>query len=1152
MKRAECRLLRSRESRFLPPPRSQEKKIPKKNGMARPAPSRTKPLGGGKHSSSRKITASSKAAAAAVSGYAKRHANKDKAKGTGSSVQNVYEYVTEEQENGNGKAKLKGKGRDKPHKRSKILLELDRDEEMGAGASLGADDDEDGGGGGEEGGFRMKARLIGEHIQDEKIDSEDDEEIDSDAAFDEDDDDRFAGFFTKKVPQKSKKHKSGSVRFADVDLDEDEDGGQPPANQGADESENDEAEEEEEEEESGEDDEFIDVLDILDGRGEPSNSNDDDDDDGRHKTPQNLENSSVEEDLGVDAAAAPAAPARDEDEDESESEDEEDESGEANEANNGDNISISLSEAENEATGALDDLQTFISSLDPSSSSSVKKRKATADDGQDGGGDQPKKRRTINKIKERTEAGVENEFRTRSTGLSFSDLLSPLNQNQSQSSALSKTIKALQPSSSSSGPSENQHRNASRPLPQRTQDRLDRQAAYEETKKEVEDKWSATMKRIKEAEFLSFPLQPQSSGGGERGWRVSNLELVSRFKPTTALESTISSLLTSANLSTETSVLNTENTLLENTLSVEEVAERRKELRKMRELLFRAEVKARRVKKIKSKVYRRLRRKEREGVDVDDDDVEGDGGMSEKKRLRMEMERARERATLKHKNTGKWAKKIMGRNRYDEDGDDGGDDDMRGGRGEIEEMLMRGEKLRRKIQGRGSDDDDDGSSGDDESADEGDVTNSAFNELRALVAEPDASAETLGQKGKSVFEMKFMKDAMARKETETERMVDDFVKEMNEDLAAETSDADGDGEPSNDNGVLVSRTGGRMVFRPGKGKSIVRDIQTQSVASEDTSSSTLKSIDTDTISPSSPVVHSAAQQSSSSFAAVMAENPWLAPSSTTSGTGKTSRKKNEVVVDKDSTMTAKSKHKLKKQAKKTEEEKGRIKEDGVVEIEMDDVLVAPLDGDMVTSINQKSNKGKAKGKGKIPAPSGSDSNDSDSNGESEMEAQENMVQTKGKQSKTVKAFEQRELVARAFAGDDVIRDFEEAKKREIAMDAPTEVDTTLPGWGSWGGSGVRKTAPKLHFIKKVAGIDPKSRADYNKSHVIISEKRDKKAAKYLVNDLPYPYTSTAQFDRRMQQPLGPEWNTRVGFQRGTLPKVVKKMGTVIEPLEKLS
>ena len=72
-------------------------------------------------------------------------------------------------------------------------------------------------------------------------------------------------------------------------------------------------------------------------------------------------------------------------------------------------------------------------------------------------------------------------------------------------------------------------------------------------------------------------------------------------------------------------------------------------------------------------------------------------------------------------------------------------------------------------------------------------------------------------------------------------------------------------------------------------------------------------------------------------------------------------------------------------------------------------------------------------------------------------------------------------------------------------------------------------------------MDPTTRADCKKAHVIISEKRDKKAAKYLVKDLPYPYTSKAQFERSMDAPIGTEWNTRVGFQRSTLPKIVTKV-----------
>jgi U3 small nucleolar RNA-associated protein 14 len=83
--------------------------------------------------------------------------------------------------------------------------------------------------------------------------------------------------------------------------------------------------------------------------------------------------------------------------------------------------------------------------------------------------------------------------------------------------------------------------------------------------------------------------------------------------------------------------------------------------------------------------------------------------------------------------------------------------------------------------------------------------------------------------------------------------------------------------------------------------------------------------------------------------------------------------------------------------------------------------------------------------------------------------------------------------------------------------------------------------PKPQRIKKVAGIDPATCADFSKKYIIISEKRDKKAGKYLVKDLPYPYTSKAQFERAMANLLGAEWNTRIAFQRGTLLKVVKKV-----------
>jgi U3 small nucleolar RNA-associated protein 14 len=83
-----------------------------------------------------------------------------------------------------------------------------------------------------------------------------------------------------------------------------------------------------------------------------------------------------------------------------------------------------------------------------------------------------------------------------SSALKLDDLLAPL----ASSSALTALKKSTRVLTSTS----NKTKTLSAPLPQRAQERLDREAAYEQTKEEV-DKWSATMKRIKQV--LIYPSQ---------------------------------------------------------------------------------------------------------------------------------------------------------------------------------------------------------------------------------------------------------------------------------------------------------------------------------------------------------------------------------------------------------------------------------------------------------------------------------------------------------------------------------------------------------------------------------------------------------------------------------------------------------------------
>jgi len=250
------------------------------------------------------------------------------------------------------------------------------------------------------------------------------------------------------------------------------------------------------------------------------------------------------------------------------------------------------------------------------------------------------------------------------------------------------------------------------------------------------------------------------------------------------------------------------------------------------------------------------------------------------------------------------------------------------------------------------------------------------------------------------------------------------------------------------------------------------------------------------------------------------------------------KKKNEVLVHKDSSALDKAASRLRKK-KKAQDGEAEV-DDKELDIEMGATLVLPAES-------------ASKGKGKNADEGEGEDEDSDAN--SEMDEQECQLAQRraerGAGGKGAKAFEQRDLVAQAFAGDNVVQAFEEAKRKEIEADAPKTVDTTLPGWGSWVGTGMAPRAPNPKFFKHIPGIAPSQRTDAGKKHVIVSERRDKKAAKYLVKELPHPYTSHAQFDKRMAQPVGKEWNTVGAFQRGTLPKVVKKMGTVIDPLEKL-
>lgn len=145
----------------------------------------------------------------------------------------------------------------------------------------------------------------------------------------------------------------------------------------------------------------------------------------------------------------------------------------------------------------------------------------------------------------------------------------------------------------------------------------------------------------------------------------------------------------------------------------------------------------------------------------------------------------------------------------------------------------------------------------------------------------------------------------------------------------------------------------------------------------------------------------------------------------------------------------------------------------------------------------------------------------------------------------VDSFQQQDLVQEAFAGDYVAKEFDREKKRVRKDEGDKEVDDSLPGWGSWS-----QNPKKSKKLKKIDGVvaDDKRR-DKKLKNVIINERVNKKNAKYQAQSVPYPFESREQYERSLRMPIGQEWTSRSTHQRLTMPRVIAKHGSVIDPLK---
>ena len=279
-------------------------------------------------------------------------------------------------------------------------------------------------------------------------------------------------------------------------------------------------------------------------------------------------------------------------------------------------------------------------------------------------------------------------------------------------------------------------------------------------------------------------------------------DLRTLYQATNALESAVTKLLESANLK-DNQIAQAEKDALEGQdISVEEIAARRAELRRQRELLFREESRRKRIAKIKSKTYRKLARKRADKAEgeIDLDDLRAlDPRKAEEEQEKMETARARERATLKHSaKGGRWAQGQHGAG------------EIEGKRQELEHMLAQGERLRRKVQGNTSDGSDSDSGSEEEPGDEEDVRTRAFDELASLRDKQAALEDAVTtSKPSGIFAMKFMQDAARREKVS----VDEEERELRKQLEDyDDAGIESGSESDNSDTVNFARVGGRLVL----------------------------------------------------------------------------------------------------------------------------------------------------------------------------------------------------------------------------------------------------------------------------------------------------------------------------------------------------
>jgi len=668
------------------------------------------------------------------------------------------------------------------------------------------------------------------------------------------------------------------------------------------------------------------------------------------------------------------------------------------------------------------------------------------------------------------------------------------------------------------------------PLPKPQAERIERTVAYQATSKDI-SKWAPTIRKNRDAEQLVFPLQEFKPPA------ITTKSMVANFKPQNAMEMEIAAVLKGSKplLERKDKELTQAEEEALKSFDLEEAMERRAQLQKARALQSYYEAKCRRIKKIKSKKYHRVLKKEEKKV-LDKIDVsvlaKEDPELFKSELAKAEKMRALERANLRHRNTSKWAKNLITRGQKSKEDQDNLREQLRVSRQltehkvlaqsdeeEMEDVLVVKDdedqaKQLHLLSSSGGSSDNPWLLGQNDQEVKDKLENAAPLHLKKLQPVQNEDVDELQDEGVGGDEkLSSGEEWEADDETSTQLDVVNSSAEKIKSKKKKKKKIKNVADNLDNESDLISEKNVKRKKGKIKKKKIVDD--TESVVEEATFNDTnlevtgdntavnyanlkptpgIDSIEDDkTNLDARPILESAEsanQQDSldANIESLESDQEYEGVAKPTEAVKKVKKKKKKNTAE-DSSLKKKKKS---KKERKMEEMNNITKSDK----EVCEVIVNNEDEDM----NQ---------------------DDDASDSEHLMNIRE------------------------AFANDDVVGDF--VNEKDELLESAKPVDLTLPGWGEWTGPGMKVSSRKRKKFTKEEKDKP-ARKDAKLSHVIINEDRNKKMAKIKVSNVPFPYTSKAEFERSIRQPIGPHWNTPSVVNKLTEPRIKVRAGHVIKPL----